>query len=109
MPEKCIVPQDWKDYFDELYKKLKGKEDKVEIEIEAPSVFEGEEAKGLSLIGLSYDPKDKVFSVMCENLEHMIHKPQEICVEEEDGGVKQIRAVDGTGVEHFIKFAIPLK
>ena len=39
MAEKCIVPQDWKEYFDELYKKVKDLDEKVEIDIEAPSVF----------------------------------------------------------------------
>jgi len=108
MAEKCIVPQDWEEYFDELYKKIKDMNEKVEIDIEAPSVFEEEEAKGIPLLGLSYDPKDKVFSVMSENIEHLVHKPQEICVEEENGGIIQIRLVDGTGTEHFIKFSTPV-
>ncbi len=109
MPEKCIVPNDWKEYFDDLYKKIKDMDEKIEIDVEAPSVFEEEEAKGLPLLGLSYDPKDKVFSVMSEDLEHLIHKPQEICVEEEDGAIVQIRIVDGTGTEHFVKFSKPVK
>ncbi len=109
MAEKCIIPQEWEKYFNEFYKKIKNMDEKVEIEIEAPSVFDEEEAKDLPLLGLSYDPKDKVFSVMCENLEHLIYKPQEICVEETDGAVSQVRVVDGTGAEHFIRFSTPVK
>ncbi len=109
MAEKCIVPQDWEGYFDELYKKIKNMDEKVEIDIEAPSVFEKEEAKGLTLLGLSFDPKDKVLSVLCENLDHLIQKPQEICVEEQNGAITQIRVTDGTGAEHFIKFSTPVK
>ena len=109
MAEKCIVPQDWEEYFDEFYKKIKGMDEKIEIDIEAPSVFEAEEAKGIPLLGISYDPKDKVLSVLSQDLEHLIHKPQEICVEEENGGITQIRVTDGTGAEHFIKLSTPVK
>ncbi len=108
MAEKCIVPAEWKEYFDNFSKKIKGASEKVEIELVAPSVEDLKEGKNLPLIGISYDPKDKVLSVFCGDLDHIIEKPQEICVEEEDGGVKTIRTTDGTGMEHFIKLAKPL-
>ena len=109
MAEKCIVQQEWEGFFDELWKKIKNLDEKVEIEIVAPSVFEGEEGKCLKIIGLSYDPKDNVVSVACENIAHLIHNPQEISVYEEDGAIKQIRINDSSGAEHIIKFLVPIK
>ncbi len=109
MAERCLIKSDWEDYFNDLSKKLKNIDEKVEIEIVAPSVFEGEEGKGLKLLGLSYDPKDNIFSVFCENIDHIIHNPQEICLEEEDGAIKQVRINDDSGAEHLIKFSTPLK
>ncbi len=108
MAEKCIIPNDWEKFLDDLSKKIKAMDEAVEIDIVAPSVFEGEEAKGLQLVGISYDPKDKVVSVFCEVLDHLINKPQEICVEDENGAIKEIRITDGSGLEHFIKFSKPV-
>ncbi len=108
MAEKCIVPAEWEEYFDNFSKKLKGLPEKTTIELVAPSVSDLEEGKNLTLAGISYDPKDMVLAVSCEDLDHLINKPQEICVEEENGGVKTIRATDGTGLEHFIKLSKPL-
>ena len=107
MAEKCIVPAEWEEFFDNFSKKLKGVAEKTTIELVAPSVSEAEEGKNLTLAGISYDPKDKVLSVFCEDFDHLINKPQEICVEE-DGGIKTIRVTDGTGLEHFIKLALPI-
>ncbi len=109
MAEKCIVPEDWEKFFDQLYKKTKNMDEKVEIEIEAPSVFEMAEASSLPLLGISYDPKDRILSVMSESLEHLVHKPREICVEEDQGGISEIRLVDGIGTEHFIRFSTPVR
>ncbi len=108
MAEKCIIPAEWEEYFDNLSKKLKQEEEKTIIDLVAPSVAEMEEGKALTLAGISYDPKDKVLSIFCEDLDHLINKPQEICIEEEDGKLKTIRVTDGTGLEHFIKLAKPL-
>ncbi len=108
MAEKCIVPNEWEEYLDNLSKKIKAMDEAVEIDIVAPSVIEEEEAKGLKLVGISYDPKDKVVSVFCEVLDHLINKPQEICVEEENGAVSTIRVTDGTGLEHILKFSKPV-
>ena len=108
MAEKCIVPADWENFFDNLAKKIKQTEEKTVIDLVAPSVEEREEARDIVLAGISYDPKDKVLSVFCEDLDHLINNPQEICVEEENGGVKSIRVKDGTGLEHYIKLSKPL-
>ncbi len=108
MAEKCIIPAEWEEYFDNFSKKLKKMEEKTVIDLVAPSVSEFEEGKSLTLAGISYDPKDKVLSVFCEDLDHLINKPQEVCVEEENGGVKAIRVTDGTGLEHFIKLSNPV-
>jgi hypothetical protein len=39
----------------------------------------------VSLIGLVYDPQDDIVEVALEGLDHMIHKPRELYVEEEGG------------------------
>ena len=108
MAEKCIVPADWEKYFDNFSKKSKTMDEKIEIDLVAPSVAELREAEKLTLAGISYDPRDKVLSIFCENLDHLIKQPREICVEEENAGVKSIRATDGTGLQHLIKLTTPV-
>ncbi len=108
MAEKCIIPTDWEEYFDNFSKKSKALDEKIKIDLVAPSVEELEQTKNLTLAGISYDPRDKVLSVFSEDLDHLINKPQDICVEEENGRVKIIRVTDGAGLEHVIKLATPV-
>ncbi len=108
MAEKCIVPNEWEEYLDNLSKKIKAMDEAVEIDIVAPSVLEEKEAKRLKLSGISFDPKDRVLSIFCEVLDHLINKPQEVCVEEENGAVSSLRVTDGSGLEHIIKFSRPI-
>jgi hypothetical protein len=57
----------------------------------------------VSLIGLVYDPKDDIVEVAIEGLDHMIHKPRELYVEDEGGQLSSLEVVDADGGRQIIK------
>ena len=57
----------------------------------------------MSLIGLVYDPKDDIVEVALEGLDHMIHKPREVYVEEEGGQLSSFEAIYADGGRQIIK------
>jgi len=50
----------------------------VEIEVASLDLGDQVQAKWLPLIGITYDPKDDVVEVALEGLDHMIHRPREM-------------------------------
>jgi hypothetical protein len=53
------------------------------------------QVKGLPLIGIAYDPDDDVVEVALDGLDHMIHRPREIYLDNGVGGLTSLEIVDG--------------
>jgi hypothetical protein len=65
------------------------------------------EAEWAPIIGVTYDPKDDLIDVELEGLDHMIHKPRELYVE--NGiGVASLGIVDADGARQIVKFKDPM-
>jgi hypothetical protein len=62
------------------------------------------QAKWLPLIGVTYDPKDDIVEVALEGLDHMIHRPREIYVEDSAGTFTSIEIADADGVKQIVRF-----
>ena len=66
----------WRPFLDTVSKLLEAKE--AEIEVASLKLGDQVQAKWLPLIGITYDPKDDVVEVALEGLDHMIHRPREM-------------------------------
>jgi hypothetical protein len=56
------------------------------------------------VIGLTYDPKDNLFEVALEGLDHLVYRPQEIAVgEREDGFPEFIEVTRDDGTREIIR------
>ena len=105
---ECIAKSQWKDYLDDVSKAVKNVS--AEVEVEALSIFDQIEVEWLPLLGVSYDPKDDVVSILFEKLDHLIEKPQEIVVEKGDEGIRQIEITSGEdAAKTVLKFRTPVK
>jgi Family of unknown function (DUF5335) len=62
----------------------------------------------LPLLGLAYDPKDDLFEVALDGVDHMIPKPREIYLDDDVGGLISIEVVDAEGTRQIIKLRDPL-
>lgn len=106
MAVRKLEKPNWRPYLDHVSKTLAG----YEAEIEAGSLALGDQAQTtwLPLIGLVYDPKDDIVEVALKGLDHIIHKPGDIFVEEEAGHLTSVEIIDADGVRQIVKLKEPL-
>jgi hypothetical protein len=96
----------WRAFFDGLSNMLEGK--RAEIEVASLALGDQIEAEWLPLLGLAYDPKDDLFEVALDGVDHMIPKPPEIYLDDDVGGLISIEVVDAEGTRQIIKLRDPL-
>ena len=106
MPVQKLEKAAWSPFFNHLSKTLSGAQ--VEIDVGSLSLGGQVQADWVTLIGLDYDPKDDVVEVALEGLDHLIHNPRDIFVEQGDGQLTTIEIIDAEGVRQIIKLKEPL-
>ena len=98
--------EDWAAYFDGISKTLGTKN--VTIEVAPLGIGHQMEAKSLALGGLTYDRKSDLFEVQTPDLDHLIHGPTVIYVDESTSGVTSVEVVDRDGTKQIIILSEPL-
>lgn len=96
----------WKSYFDDVSKRLAGRQ--VEIEIASLAIGSQIAAEWLPMLGVTYDEKNDLLAIMAEGLDHMIRRPREVFVESEGIDLHSINAIDSDGATQIIRFKEPL-
>ncbi|MDB5797116.1 MAG: hypothetical protein JWP36_1018 [Paucimonas sp.] len=96
----------WHAYFDNMSRLLDGK--RVEVEVDALAIGGQVQAEWLPLIGITYDPKDDIVNVALEGLQHMIHKPREVFVDQTVVDLNSVEVIDTDDYRHIIKLRDPL-
>jgi hypothetical protein len=81
---------------------------RAEIDVESLALGAQVEGKWLPLFGIVYDPKNDLIEIAVEELDHMVHKPREIYVDEGSTGLISLEVLDGDGVRHIVQFRDPL-
>ncbi|WP_026607158.1 DUF5335 domain-containing protein [Methylocapsa acidiphila] len=106
MTARKLEKANWGPFLDHLSKSLAG----ARVEIEASSLPLGKhvQAEWLPLIGLTYDPKDDIVELALEGLDHLIHKPRDIYVEDATGLLANLEIVDAEGLTQAVKLKEPL-
>ena len=100
MIRKLDKPQ-WRPFLDTISKLLEAKE--AEIEVASPDLGDQVQAKWLPLIGIAYDPNDDVVEVALDGLDHMIHRPREIYLDNGASGLTSLEIVDADGARQIVK------
>jgi hypothetical protein len=96
----------WHAYFDNMSKVLEGK--RVEIEVDALAIGSQIEAEWLPLLGITYDLNDDIVEVALEGLDHMIHKPRDVFVDQTAVDLSSVEVIDNDDFRHIIKLRDPL-
>ena len=96
----------WRSYFDHLSKVIAGHP--AEIAVESLALGDQVEAEWVPLIGITYDHKDDVLEVATEGLDHLIHKPMRIWVEEQGAHFVAAEVERADGVTEIIRLKEPL-
>jgi hypothetical protein len=61
------------------------------------------------LLGITYEPKKDLFEIMLQDLEHWIHRPETLYVDEGPKGVAALEIVDAAGLRHSLRISHPIK
>jgi hypothetical protein len=96
----------WTPYFDRVSALSTGM--RAEIEVASLRLGDQIEASWLPLIGIVYDKGSDALEVILEGVDHMIHKPREIYVEDGPGGLSSVLVIDGDGAQQIVKLREPL-
>ncbi|MEA2917886.1 MAG: hypothetical protein QOJ15_9967 [Bradyrhizobium sp.] len=96
----------WRAYFDRMSKALLGK--RAEIEVASLKLGDQIAAEWLPLRGISYDPKNDVIEIALDGVDHLIHKPREIYVEEQGLELSSLEVVDAEGAHQIVVLRDPL-
>ena len=54
------------------------------------------------MLGITYEPKKDLFAIMLQDLEHWIHRPETLYVDEGPKGVAALEIIDAAGVRHSL-------
>ncbi len=106
MATRKLEKAQWKDYFDAVSREIPGKQ--VELEVASLRLGDQIEAEWVPLTGLTYDPKDDLFEVVTEALDHLIQRPQEIYVQYDSDGLHSVEVIDADGNRHIVQLKSPL-
>lgn len=101
MATKRLDEHDWGRYFDNVASALRGR--KATVEVVAPDIGAQFAAVGLDVIGIAYDPKDRLLEIALDGMDHLIRHPQEIYVDETPRGLAVVEATDGSGRKHIVQ------
>jgi hypothetical protein len=110
---KRIPREQWQAYFDRFaHQYLSDDEpETATIELVSPTLGDQFEVKALRLLGVSYDPKDNVFELQLEDVDHLVFEPVEIWVLEGEGGfisTLEVLHSDGTKEIIYLRKGSPL-
>ncbi|MDH3690510.1 MAG: DUF5335 domain-containing protein [Gammaproteobacteria bacterium] len=106
MATRQLSRTEWQSYFDGVARAQQGKQ--VEIEVAGLSVGHQIEAEWLPLNGLTYEPKEDMLEVSTESIDHLIHHPKQISVEEDIEGLRSVEIIDQDDNHQIIKLRAPL-
>jgi Family of unknown function (DUF5335) len=61
------------------------------------------------LLGVTYDPKDDLFEIRLEGLDHLVTHPSRFDIHERAGLADSLMVVDGDGIEHILQLRQPIQ
>jgi hypothetical protein len=81
------------------------------VEIEGASLLFGAQPQPIwvQLTGLVYDPKNDLFEVAMDGLNHSVRQPCEIHATRSVNGLEKLIIIDASGRRHFMRFREPLR
>lgn len=106
MTTRKLEKSEWGPFFNSVSKGLK--DAKAEIEVASLKLGDQIEANWLPLFGIVYDPKDDIFEIALEGLDHLIQKPHEVYVGEDGGKLMNVEIVDADKNHQIVTFKEPV-
>jgi hypothetical protein len=106
MTTKRIAPGEWKTFFDRFTKEYLRDDlpETVTIEVVSPEAGDQFAASDATLLGVTYDTRSNALEVALEGNDHLVFRPVEIWVveNEADGFIDTIDLVRGDGTKEIV-------
>jgi Family of unknown function (DUF5335) len=98
---------EWSAYCDRLSKNLAN----LRSEQVTASLVVNEQvvAEWVPLLEITYEPKRDLLEIMLQDLEHWIHRPEMLYVDEGPKGMAALEIIDAAGVRHRLTISHPIK
>jgi len=106
MTVRSLEKTEWQGYFDRMANALLGK--RAEIEVASLALGDQIEAEGVTLVGVTYDPKADVLEIALDGVEHLVSKPRQIFVDEGWAGLDSFEVIDHAEIRHIVRLREPL-
>ena len=96
----------WQPYFNRVSRSLSG--ERAEVETAGLTLGNQINQKWAPLNGLAYDPKDDIFEIVTDDMDHLIAHPKDIYVDEAGTALRSIDVIDADGNHQIVKLRQPL-
>jgi hypothetical protein len=106
MAPRSLPKTEWQSYCDRMSKGLLGKQ--AEIEVTGLTFGDQMATKWLPLLGITYDPKGDLVEIALEGLDHLIHGPREIAVDDGPEGLIAMEIAGADQRRQIVKLKEPL-
>jgi hypothetical protein len=74
------------------------------VELTGLSLGHGHAADHVRFNGMSYEPERETLTLFLEGLEHRVRHPKSIHVDQDEGLLHSVEAVDADGLHHIVQF-----
>jgi hypothetical protein len=101
MTIRKLEKPEWRPFLDVVSELLEAKE--AEIEVASLNLGDQVLAEWLPLRGITYDPRNDVVEVVLDEVDHMIHRPREIYLDNGAGALRSIEIVDADDVKQIVR------
>lgn len=106
MSDQFVDKAQWEAFCNRVSRQLEGAQ--AEIEVAALGLGDQIEAEWAALRGIAYDPKDDVFEVAVEALDHLIRRPRTLAIQQEGAKILSLAVVTEEGETHIVRLREPL-
>lgn len=103
MEVKVLAKSEWPTYFSRLHKAVEGK--KIKIEVVGAMLGDQILVKSAPLLGATYEPRENTLEISVNGMTHVVEKPREISVQDDDGEILAIEVVDMGDRHQIMTFA----
>jgi hypothetical protein len=94
--------ESWHGFFTDMTQAVRGRQ--IDVEIVGMDVGDEQEAEGVPLSGITYEPvEDALYVFVDGEVDHGISHPREIYVELGEAGVKQLVVFDAQDRREFVR------
>jgi hypothetical protein len=106
MAARKLEKSEWQRVLQNLSTMLGPKQ--AEIEVGGLHVGDQIEAEWLPLYGVVYDHKSDIVEIALEGIDHLIQKPREIWIDQDEGSLISLEIVDADGSRQIVRLRDPL-